>query len=130
MRKGTSTVEVIICTIILSVAALSVGKFSGRMHQSLREREMSVLVNWELQNVRAQIESWPAGEISKSKIEGLPVSGNLQSELTNARWQAEVVAVDEPIAAWRIHVELTGQRGGQAVVPAELVCWVPQEEDS
>lgn len=127
-RRGTSTAEVLISITLLGLAVLGVGRFSGLMRKSLESRKQAALVEWELENAKQIIASWPVDTVSTQRIAQLSLNQNVASRIKDAAWQAKVVPVEHPIPAVRVELRLVGEYNGQEIQPSDLVFWLPVQE--
>ncbi len=124
-RSAATSVETIVATVVLGIAVVVVGKFSFHTHQGLQQRDLSTHIRWEIANARETIGSWSAENITSQRIEGLPISSVIQTQLTDARWQVSLTDITEPVAAMRVQLALVGEYRGQTIRPSQLVFWVP-----
>ncbi len=127
-RAGTSTLEVVIAFGLLVVALTMVGRFVSQVKSGLRVRELSNRTEWELLNARERIGSWSPEQITRERIEQLPLSKSLTDRFTSAAFVARVTHVDQPIVAEQVTLAIAGELDGQKIEPAVLTFWVPVEK--
>ena len=123
-KYGLTTTEVLVSIAVLGAAVTGVGKFASTMQQGLRDRELSARIGWEVLNAREEIGSWNFAEITAERIEAMPVSDVLHRDILDARWEAQVEIIEQPVAATQVTLALAGNYRGQAARPQRLTFWV------
>ncbi len=126
-RTATSTLELVIAFGLLVLAASMVGRFVSQVKRGLKERELSARIEWELINDRELIGSWSPDQITRERIEQIPLSKSLANRLTTGRLVAQVSHIEEPIAAEQVTLAIACERGGQTMEPAVLTFWIPSK---
>ena len=126
--NGTSTLEVVIAFSLLVVAVTFVGRFVSQVRVGLKDRELSARTEWELRNARERIGSWPVEQITRERIEQLPLSKSLSDRFESAGFVAQVQHIDQPIVAEQVTLAIAGTRDGQKIEPAVVTFWVSAEE--
>lgn len=123
-RYGLTTVEVVVAILLLGVAAAGVGRCSALFRQSYRALDLGERMHIEMINARETIASWNSDKLRVAQIIDLPISPAIQSRMPDARWEAEIVELNSPIAAKQVRIALVGTYAGQAARPSELTFWI------
>lgn len=136
LRTGISAMETVIAFVLLGVIVSSVGKFAAYVDRGVQDRRLALRLQWEIENAREVIGSWPLAEITTARIEKLAISSELAEVLSQPHWTAIVQplvisgqpneAQPTPATVQAISVSLQLQAGyrGQQIKPVELVFWV------
>ena len=127
-RMATSSLEIVVAFALLVVAVTLVGRFVSQVKHGLRDRELSARTEWELLNARERIGSWSTEQITRERIEQLPLSKSLTDRFTSVSFVAQVQHVDQPIEAEQVTLAIAGELDGQKIEPAVLTFWVAVEE--
>lgn len=133
-RKGFSTIETLVALALLGMLMLLVGKFATHVRGGLEQRRLAKVLQWELENGREIVGSWPVDQISQERIAHLPFSALVQSELDDLEWYSEVRAAplelpnhqtnDMSVPALQIRLGLRGTYQEQQLRSNELSFWV------
>lgn len=129
-RWGTSVVELLVALALLGTVALGVGQLTVRTKEGLRNRELSSRLNWELKNARETIGAWPVSEITVEKIQQMPISLSLASQLEDLGWEASIEAISQPVDALQVTLTLRCRIDEQAARPVSLTFWVDASQES
>ncbi len=121
--------EMLVAVSLLAFAVTAMGQFVSQVNSGLRDRELSARLGWEIMNARELIGTWPIEDITVEQIEKLLVSEPLAKSLTDAKFKALVVPVDEPLAAIRVTLALECKLAGQLAQPAVLTFWIARQSD-
>lgn len=126
-RSAVTSMETLVAIIVLAFAAIGVSQFVATVHSGLREQELRQRIGWEVENARELICSWETEEITKERIEQLPLTSGLTDTLSEVRWVSKVSQVEKPIPATRVTLAIECRYQGQIAKPQELTFWVPAE---
>jgi hypothetical protein len=128
LRKAFSTLELIVALALLTSVVASVGKYASYVQRGIRDRQLAQQLHWELVNTRELIASWKIAEVTKQRIESLPISAQLVEQLTQASWLA-TVEPESAVAAFSsdvlaVTLQFRANLRDQAIRPLELKFWV------
>ena len=124
-RSGVSSIEILVATALLATVITGIGRLAHTTHQGLRDRELAARLHWEIVNAREQVGTWAADQITAARIEALPFSPALTTQLDGLRWQAQVHTITEPATALQVTLAIHCMVESQAAEPATLTFWVP-----
>lgn len=123
-RQGFTITETLIATLLLGITIAIIGTFSSTLARGLRDRELSARIGSEITSLREVIGSWKTEEITVENIEAIPVVKAIGKRMANARWQAQVAQIEEPIEGLAVTISLVAEYEGQAIQPEKLRFWV------
>ena len=131
---GTSVGETLVAIGILSILVGLVGQFSNHVRSGIDDLRLNKLIQWETQNARELIGSWPTDQVTQERIEAIEVSTQIEQYLSEATWQASVTStsiqltgIENSIPALAIKLELKGKFKGQSITPVEHHFWILNE---
>ena len=129
-RQASITTEAVVSIIILAAAVGVVSRFAATFRAGLNERELSAQIGIEVTNAKELISTWDIGEVTEENISKLPVNEFVAVKLEDARWQAKVVDLDEPIRVRQVSLALVCAYKGQEAKPETLTFWLPLDDGS
>lgn len=126
MRRDAITIlEAIVALTLMGSALTVLGQFVSGVQSGLRDRELSGLMAWELENACERIRSWKPIEVTAERIEAIAISEQLTSLVQTPSWKAEVAEITEPIRARQITLGLRCVIQGQSAEPQRITLWLP-----
>ncbi len=133
-NSGFSTGETIIAISLLAILVGVVGTFSSYVREGVDNLRFQKLIQWEIQNTRERISTWPVQHITQENVSAIEISAEITEQLSEARWNATVSPTTiQPIGsststpAISIQLRLTGKYKGQQITPSEIQFWVLTE---
>lgn len=129
-RRASITTEAVMSIIILAAATAVVSRFAATFYSGLNDRQLAAQVGVEISNARELIGSWPLRKVTEENIAALQVEGLLSERLENARWEAEIVDIEEPLPLRQVTLNLVCEYEGQQATPETLTFWVRIDPDS
>lgn len=125
--RAAATVEAMVATALLAMAAVGVSRFMNSFQQGVRDRELALHLGWEITNTRELIGSWPIEEVTEAAIEDLEMSPAIAAALPDAKWDAKVTELSEPTRMRQVDLRLVCTYRGQISQPEKLSFWILEE---
>ncbi|RMF39065.1 MAG: type II secretion system protein [Planctomycetota bacterium] len=124
VRGGYTLLEVLASLTLLSVATVLVGTAGPRLRSNLEQEELHRRIGWAQGNLQQQVLGWDPATISEQRIATITPDNGLDRFIADARWNAEVQRIDQPVRALQVTVALTGQYRGQSIRSRSFTFWI------